>query len=190
MQSNKKLWERTPFGLPYPTNARFTDGYQVRLIILEGTPLVKEGRDALRELFNMDLYEQLPNLFSNPKLAEAVSFVLDHSKREDLLDALLTDAAAVMFMTCPTGAPIGYMVVSTQNRILGMYIIPAFRRDRIATGMLECYINRFDIKELTAGTVIGDKNAETFLNRLGFVQQNRAMDDTNVEWLWTYPEQK
>lgn len=187
---NNELFNRRPFGLSEQKVVRFGVGYQSRLIITNGLPLGEEDVNQTRELFNMGLYEQLPNLFANPAMTEAISWVMYPDKRESLFKAFMLDVAVMMYMESDTGMCVGYLAVNKNNHILGQYIIPAFRRDRLASSSLECYINRFDVKELFAGTIIGDKLAESYLQGLGFVCKGFEEEHTGKKWHWTYPIQK
>lgn len=190
MQVNKELFNRSPFNLSPQGIVRFGDGYQNRLIILNGGTLNEEDTGVTRELFNMSLYEKLPFMLGDPNMTDTLNWVMSPDKREQLFEAMLPDTHVMMYMQAPTGMSIGFLAMTVDHRILMQFVLPAFRRDRMASSMLECYINRFDVRELRAGTVIGDKVAEAYMRRLGFVREQIGTITTDTEWRWTYPEQK
>lgn len=171
MTVNKALFDRNVFGIPR-RKVKYADGFQARLVHIgddkpEGALLA-----SMWELFNLGVYEQLPWFINNVDAWSELDWMLNPPKRLEVFEARVADASTVILMENQHGMVMGYLLMAPHHYILDMYVIPAFRRDRVGLNLLEVYINRFDVREVACRLHTNDMGLRAFLTRLGFRMPN------------------
>jgi N-acetylglutamate synthase-like GNAT family acetyltransferase len=169
--SNKNLFERNVFGLPR-RQVKHANDFQARLIMMDGNAIDSSIYGMVKELYNMSIYEQLPVFMKDPRFKRKLDWALDPVQRSEMFSLEMEETAKLITMEANTGMVVGYLAMNVQNHVLALYIMPAFRKDRIGLSLLELYINRFDVKEVTAAVGYQSPDALAFFDRLGFVQDD------------------
>ncbi|MNG47047.1 hypothetical protein D3C79_49140 [compost metagenome] len=171
MTVNKALFDRNVFGIPR-RKVKYADGFQARLVHIGDDKPEGPLLASMWELFNLGVYEQLPWFINNPDAWNSLDWMLNPAKRREVFESRVEDASTVILMENQHGMVMGYLLMTPHHYILDMYVIPAFRRDRIGLSLLELYINRFDVREITCSLHSYDLDPRAFLTRLGFCMSN------------------
>jgi len=177
MTVNRALFDRNVFGV-LRRPVKYDDGFQARLLHISDDKPEGALLASMWELFNLGVYEQLPWFINNSEARSQLDWMLNPSKRREVFEARVADASTVILMENQHGMVVGYLLMAPHHYILDLYVIPAFRRDRMGLSMLELYINRFDVREITCRLHTHDHALRAFLTRLGFRMPN------SVDCVW------
>lgn len=165
------------FDLP-ERDAKYSEkqGFVAGILMNGADEIALNVKETLFKLYTMCRNEWIPMFQTDNRYIREFPRCFDSELMRDRFEADMEDSGKILLMGSQESGLVAYVMVTPAHYIASMYVLPEYRRDRIAMSLLEMYINRFEAPELKATAYVLDKTALAFFERLGFKDEAAVYD--------------
>lgn len=162
--------------------AKFTEkqGFVAGILVNGGEDINPHVKEALFELYKKCRDEWIPMFQTDNRYIREFPRCFDQELLRERFEADVEDSGKILFMGSKDTGAVAYAMITPAHYIASLYVLPEYRRDQIASSLLEMYINRFEVPELSVTPYAVDKTALGFFERLGFKDEAVTIDQTAV----------
>lgn len=169
MMTNLQTTYSNRFGLA-ERKVKYGTSYAAGVMMEGGKNLDARLDAAIFALYEACTDEWTPMFRSDARYERNFGRTKDRDLRRQMFEADLEDSAKLFLFGSKESGLVAYLMMSEGHHVLSLYVMPQYRKDRVAMSLLELYLNRFDAPLITASPWALDYNAIDFFKRLGFTR--------------------